>query len=178
MKKLLPFPRQRQIFADDCGADAAACVIAACGQDVREDKVLALGHTSADGTETDGILRTFDYYGIKYHAGCGLQADELLAAIDCGHPVLITLQAYRDSPETDYAGDLADGHYVVVKGYDTQTRRFIIQDPSSWTDMYIGFDELDGRWHDVEAEGNRIEHWGCVVLTPVVYDPAACEHLE
>ena len=126
-------------------------MIAACGQDVREDKVLALGHTSAHGTETDGILRTLDYYAIKYHAGCGLQADELLAAIDCGHPVLITLQAYRDSPEIIYASDEADG----INGEGRPQRRFIIQDPSSWTDMYLDFDELDQRWHDVDARRGR-----------------------
>jgi len=66
-----------------------------------------------------------------------------------GHPVIVLLQAWEESKKTDndWYSDYADGHYVVVNGFDKAN--IYMMDPSTngaWA--YVARNRFAHRWHD------------------------------
>ena len=130
---LLEFPELRQVCSYDCGACSLTSVLTYYGIDAREDQVLKLSGTTEDGANVADILRVLDHHGLAHKAGY-MMAEEVKAAIDRREPVILTLQAYRDSSKP-YHECWKDGHYVVAIGYDGD--RIIFEDPSSFKRTWL-----------------------------------------
>ncbi len=185
-KKILTYPETRQFYAFDCGANALMSMLVYAGVEEREERIAKLaGTTEKEGTSTEGILFCFGYFGLEVSAGEGMTIADIREAIDQGHPVLLTLQAYRDADNmTPYKDDWDDGHYVVAIGYEgdgtAPDGKIILEDPASFHRTFLTDGELDVRWHDSDGAANppRLEHWGCILMTPGVYNPDITERME
>jgi ABC-type bacteriocin/lantibiotic exporter with double-glycine peptidase domain len=195
---ILDFPETRQTFCYDCGANALASVLVYVGVELREDEVMALaGTTKKNGTDVAGILRVLDYFGIPHTPASTI--GEIVAAIDAGHPVLLTLQAYGGS-QAEYVSDWEDGHWVVAIGYEGESgdsshdshdshdpnnpgsiRRIVCEDPSSYTRTWIGAAELLARWHDMDGSGKKskkIRQFGCAVRGTPKFRSSELRHMD
>jgi hypothetical protein len=87
--------------------------------------------------------------------------DQVISEINRGIPVLIPIQAWikNGNPRSlaDWELRRNDGHYAIAIGYDDQ--RMYFEDPAMFGIGYIGFDELEPRWHDYDQNGNRLDHF-------------------
>ena len=170
---IFPFPELRQVTCWDCVASALSAHLAACGIDVREEKILKIARTTPrDGTNTAGILRVHRYYKIPCRAG-SMTPDDLCRAVDRHHPTLLLLQAYRDDPAIPWQDCWDDGHGVTCIGYRGKKprRRFIFEDPSSYVRTWLSERELLLRWHDLDPGNVRLLQWGCETLVRSRYRP-------
>ena|SRR5208282_3719762 len=185
-KKVLTYPETRQVFDYDCGANALMSMLVYCGVEEREERIAKLAGTTKEvGTTTEGILFTFGYFGMEVSAGEGMTTADIREAIDQGHPVMLTLQAYRDADNIEpYKDDWTDGHYVVAIGYEGDgtdpSDRIIFEDPASFHRTYLTDGELNERWHDDNGAANppKLQHWGCILLTPSTYQHDFTERME
>ena len=76
-------------------------------------------------------------------------------------PVILVLQAWTYMRRVDWKHDWIDGHYVVAIGFDEKNISF--EDPSSFVRTFLSFEELDERWHDVDAHNKKLDHIGIIV---------------
>ena len=172
--KILSYPETRQMYNCDCGANALQSTLVYAGVEEREDRIALLAKNTKNGTGTTGVLRVYRYYGLPHLAGQHMTIDDLRAGIDQGFPTIITLQAYRES-NRPYRELQGDGHWVVAIGYDE--RRLIFEDPSSFFRTWLGDEELNERWHDVDR-GNRIQRWGCTLQVCGRYQHDRLDHMD
>lgn len=185
-KKVLIYPETRQVYGYDCGANALMSMLVFAGVEEREERIAKLaGTTEKEGTTTEGILFTFGYFGMEVSAGEGMTVADVREAIDQGHPVLLTLQAYRPADIILPYGELWDqGHYVVAIGYEgdgtAPDDRIIFEDPASFYRTFLTDGELNERWHDDNGAANppKLQHWGCILMTQGVYHPDIMERME
>ena len=169
---LLDFPELRQIYNYDCGACALASVLAYYGIDVREDTIMQIAGTDDDGTPMNGVRTVVYYYGLQSFVVHSI--DDIKHNLDCGRPVILALQAYKES-EQPYNKCWDDGHYVVAIGY--QDDRIYFEDPSSYKRTWLTFTELRDRWHDLEG-GAMIRNWGLTVWGIPQYKRGDSVHME
>jgi ABC-type bacteriocin/lantibiotic exporter with double-glycine peptidase domain len=158
--KILIFPDIKQTYDCDCGAKAAQGILAYYGIDVMEDKIMKIAKTTKAGTSFKGIVKVLTKYGLKSKAE-KLTVAKIKKLIDCGYPVIISIQAWSGKKNTRWKDDWTDGHFVVVIGYDR--RKFYFQDPYSIFKDYLTYAELNERWHDVDTDGKRYFNYGIVV---------------
>ena len=62
--KIIEYPETRQVFNFDCGANALVSLLVFAGIEEREDRIALLAGTTKDGTDTTGVLRVLNYYGL------------------------------------------------------------------------------------------------------------------
>lgn len=98
--------------------------------------------------------------------------------IDNDYPVIILIQAYKDSNKKYTREDYSDGHYVVVIGYDDNN--FAIEDPSLNNKTgYIPFKELDIRWHGIgKTKNEKLDYFGIAIIGKPKYDPTELKKVE
>lgn len=171
LAKLLPFPLFRQSTPNDCGVTATQMILAWAGIDVRADRLREeVGQTEELGTPPQGIMQALDNHAIKYHQGT-MSKTHLKQAIDRGHPVLLVLQAWPEEVPIDWSAFSDHGHYAIAIGYDQNG--VIFADPSSIHRTFLGFEELEQRWHDVGDAGEEYDHFGIEIIAPPdrQYDP-------
>ena len=157
---LLDFPELRQVSNYSCGSNAMQSILGYYGTDIREDELIEKLHTNKEeGTEVKDMTRVAKEFGLKTKPI--KTVEDLQAAIKDGMPVLLTIQAWEDEENTDWENTWDAGHYVVAIGYND--KEIIFEDPSSENRTYLTFDELDKRWHDLDADGSKLEHWGLAV---------------
>jgi hypothetical protein len=157
-----------------------------CGVEEREERIAKLaGTTEKEGTTTEGILFTFGYFGMEVSAGEGMTTADIREAIDQGHPVLLTLQAYRGADVITTYSELWDqGHYVVAIGYEgdgtAPDDKIIFEDPADFHRTFLSDGELNERWHDDNGAANppKLEHWGCILMTPSTYQHDFMSRME
>ena len=82
----------------------------------------ALGTTEEAGTSPDAILAFFEENDVRVIAREKRTTDDLIAALDRGHPVLVCIQAwgvdgYNTQDPSDADTYLAEGHWVICVGY-------------------------------------------------------------
>ena len=171
--KLIPFVELRQVFNYDCGSCAVVCCLASYDINVREDFVIQVAGTSQEGTNTAGIIKVFDYFGLRTRSG-KMTVRDLRHAIDRGFPTIITLQAYGDPK--NYATGYEDGHYVVAIGYSR--RRIYFEDPSAYQRTFLGDQELLSRWHDIDQDNEKVINWGCTILKKTTFRTNHCIHMD
>jgi predicted double-glycine peptidase len=162
---LLHVPNVRQHTTYACGAAALQAVLAYYGHDVRQDTLIEkLGTNEVDGTTYWDIVRVAQEYGLKPTVVAHMTRNRMMAEINRGVPVLIAIQAWiEDGNPRDLAGWAArtdSGHYLIAIGYDNS--RMYFDDPAMFGIGFIGFDELESRWHDYDQKGNRLDHFAII----------------
>jgi predicted double-glycine peptidase len=158
----LPVPLVRQATRYSCGAAALLGVLYYWQKyDGNESSLYRdLGTTEADGTEPAAIARVaHDRFGLAARYRRDVTLADLAAALGRGETVIVDLQAWAGAPR-DWRGDWDDGHYVVLVALDG--RRAYFMDPSTAGGYaFIGREELERRWHDVEGHGaatQKVQH--------------------
>jgi SPP1 gp7 family putative phage head morphogenesis protein len=167
---LIEFPELRQLYNYDCGASALQSVLTYYGYERREDELLKkLNAKNTDifdnGVYVKDIVKVSESEeNIKAEVKRGLEPKELTPYIKNNQPVIVLLQAWRDSKSPkEWATDYTDGHYVVAIGYEKD--KIIFEDPSSYTRCFISFSELKERWHAINDDGEKDPVSLCIVFT-------------
>ena len=175
--KILDFPALRQACDWDCGATAIQSVLAYYGIDIRGEAVIRFsGATKDRGTPIVGMERIVKNYGLSFKAG-KMTADEIRKYIDGGIPVVLALLAWSKEKIMEWENDWDDGHFVVAIGYDKY--KIFFEDPSVFSRTYLTYSELEQRWHDMDIDGNRYDHWGMAVFgREPSYDLSNAQHME
>ena len=121
---ILPnFPRSIQFDYYSCGAKSVYCILRYYDRQCTPESVEQQLHTDENGTDVSDIKRVFERYHLKCRTLRKPGLRELKAAIDNGHPVLITLYDFE--------------HYVVFVGY-SPTHVFIINSSLDFTSDGVG----------------------------------------
>lgn len=159
LESLLNLPDEIQSTPYSCGA---ACVVSVARYfgiepDSEEEAIQQLGSTPADGTHPESIIDVLQDHGLDVESHEGMSLDDLRDSIDRGCPVIVPIQAYTDDCSIE---DNDDGHYVVVIGFEDEQVQ--LMDPvKGHVEMDCGL--LDACWHDEDAEGNVLDHYGISV---------------
>ncbi len=126
-----------------------------------------LGTNEEAGTPPGSIVSFFEENSVTVTAKENRTAQELVSALDQGHPVLLCIQAWAaDGYNTQNPDDadtyLAEGHWVVCVGYQKQEPGYIFyfNDPACVGYCMMNEQDLDSRWIDMDAEGNVYDHYG------------------
>jgi ABC-type bacteriocin/lantibiotic exporter with double-glycine peptidase domain len=158
--KILEYPELRQVYTYDCGANALQSALTYYGYDMREDEIMKEAGTTDKGSTSAGLKKTLTHFNIPFIDG-KFTVDDLKIHIDNKWPTIMPIQAYPENPEDwDYSKDWEDGHWVTAIGYSTIG--VIFEDPSSTKRTFISFENLEKRWHDIDEEGTKLEHYGIV----------------
>jgi len=147
--KILTFPKFRQTYDYDCGAQVLESIFAYYGKDIREEKIMKYAKTDSDhGTRVSMMLKTIKKYKFKSVAK-KMQIKDLKYYIDKKIPIILLVQAWAGRKKVKWRKDWKDGHYVVAIGYDN--KKIYFADPSSIFVTYLTYKELMNRWHDKET---------------------------
>ena len=160
IKVKLPDVRQETNYS--CGASAFQAIAEMYGVGPQEESWYrdALDTDPEEGTAPENIRELADQLGLQSVAKQGMTSADLKQWLDQGIPVLILIQAWGN-PD-GYSGT-NDGHYVVAIGYTDDD--LIVEDPSlRLTRGFIGWEDLDARWHDAAVDGTAYDHWGMAVV--------------
>jgi len=158
---LKEFPNLRQTYNYDCGAQALQSVLAYYGIDIREGEIIRVAKTTKKyGTTSHNLALAIEHYGLKYDMR-ERTIDEVKDLISQNVPVILSLQAWTEDPDVDWKNDWNDGHYAVAIGYDD--KKIIFEDPSNFQRAYLSYEELEDRWHDKDADGEKYDHLGIAV---------------
>ena len=158
--KLLKFPELRQSFDWDCGASVIQSVLVYYGIDIPEEALIKLAGTTKCGTPITKIKATFKKYGLNFKAG-KMTVDDIKKYLDKKIPVILLVQAWSGKKKINYVQDWADGHYAVAIGYDS--KKIYFEDPWTVKRTFLTFEDLEKRWHDIDAEGKKHINWGLAV---------------
>ena len=114
--------------------------------------------------------------------------NNLTAALDKGHPVLMCIQAWAASDDgynTENPDDedtyLTEGHWVICVGYKKLDSgyTFYFNDPACVGYCLMSEEELDDRWIDMDTGGNIYNHYGIEINeTGQDYNPKGVYHLD
>ncbi len=159
--KIIVLPQLRQTYCYDCGANALQSVLVYYGIEVREDCLIKLTGTSKEGTSIKGIIKVAEKYGLKTESK-QMTIDDIKWYIKKDVPVIIALQAWTEKEKVDWENDWVDGHWVVAIGYTKD--KIIFEDPSSFVRVYLKYEELEKRWHDVDTNGKKYFHHGIAIF--------------
>ena len=114
--------------------------------------------------------------------------NNLTAALDKGHPVLMCIQAWAASDDgynTENPDDedtyLTEGHWVICVGYKKLDSgyTFYFNDPACVGYCLMSEEELDDRWIDMDTGGNIYNHYGIEINeTGQDYNSKGVYHLD
>jgi predicted double-glycine peptidase len=156
--KLMQFPELRQAWDFDCGISCFQGVLFYYGFNVREaDLVQELNVDPEIGVEPSTLINTAKRYGLKAFAKENMTIEDLKRNIDNGIPTLLIVQAWPDEP-VDWENEYEWSHYVVAIGYDE--RNIYFEDPASIIRAWLGFEELNKRWHTYVDQERKAQHYG------------------
>jgi predicted double-glycine peptidase len=147
---LIHIPITRQATNYTCGAAAVGSILHWLDPqlDFSEDHLAAeMKSHRVHGTSIANIERYVRRLGLVVDWRNGWTMDSLEQSVKAGIPVLVLIQAYRESDEVDWSTDWDDGHFVVVNGLDE--RNVYMMDPSQRGNYtFIPRAEFLARWHD------------------------------
>jgi predicted double-glycine peptidase len=170
----VPLPDTRQGEDYSCGASALQAISGyfGVGPEEEEDYVRDLKMDTRVGSHPFQIIRAAERYGLRVSEKERMTVNEVKVYLDRGKPVMLMIQAWRDSEtEKSYAKEWDEGHWVVAIGYDRAGMYF--EDPSlAAIRGFIPYTELEERWHDTGPKNKRIEHYGLAVWRPHMLRPA------
>ena len=146
----------------------------------------ALGTTEEAGTSPDAILAFFEENGVRVIAREKRTTDDLIAALDRGHPVLVCIQAwgadgYNTQDPSDADTYLAEGHWVICVGYQKKIdgNVFYFNDPACVGYGLMRDEDFNRRWIDMDAAGTIYDHYGIEIdESGSAYDPQGVFELE
>ena len=169
----VPLPDTRQGEDYSCGASAPQAISGyfGVGPEEEEDYVRDLKMDTKVGSHPFQIIRAAKKYGLRVSEKERMTVNEVKAYLDRGKPVMLMIQAWRDSEtEVTYVGEWREGHWVVAIGYDRAGLYF--EDPSlAAIRGFIPFVELEERWHDTGPKNRRMEHYGLAIWKPRMLRP-------
>lgn len=160
-----PLPSASQELHFTCGPSALRAVLMYFGyKHVSEEQLVK--ETGADpdmGTPPDMLISVARKYGLNAKEKENMSIEELKSFLDKRIPVIICMQAWGDEDEKkhiDYRDVWTEGHYAVAVGYDD--RNVYFEDPAIKDGKRgaLSYQDLEYRWHDQEAGGKRLEHYG------------------
>ena len=161
--KLLDFPKLRQTYEYDCGANALQAVLAYYGIELSEEILMKDAKTNPKkGTTIKGILKTLDEFKLKYESK-RMTIKDIQNYLDKKIPVLILLSAYNEF------------HWVVAIGYDKN--KIFFDDPSSFERTFLEDKELEKKWHAKEGKKEIYNHGIAVFGKKPVYDSKKIIHM-
>jgi predicted double-glycine peptidase len=170
----VPLPDTRQGEDYSCGASALQAISGyfGVGPEEEEDYVRDLKMDTRVGSHPFQIIRAAKKYGLRVFGKEFMTIEEVKTFLDRGKPVMLMIQAWRDSEtEKNYAKEWDEGHWVVAIGYDRAGMYF--EDPSlAAIRGFIPYAELEERWHDTGPKNRRMEHYGLAVWRPRMLRPA------
>ena len=153
--KVLNLPDVRQATGYTCGASSLQAVLFYYGYEYPEGVLAAYASSNEwSGTSPDCFEQAIE----KVNAECssnftvqvkqGSTISDIEALIDQETPVIVDIQAWKDSDDTTAWTDTwENGHYVVVIGYDSDN--LYLEDPLLINSIgVIPQDEFVDRWHD------------------------------
>lgn len=147
-----------------------------------------LSTTDEAGTPPINILCFFDDNNVEYNTHEDMTLQNLTAALDAGHPLMMPLQAWssaddgsfntqnRDEPETY----LIEGHWVICVGYKKtgSSYRFYFNDPASVGYCYLDQDEFEQRWIDMAYDGEIFNRYAIEITSTSSYLPDGAFHMD
>ncbi len=175
---ILEFPNFVQPNPYSCGVASALSILRYYGiEDERERKLeKTLKTTPKNGTHLIHIMKLFTHRGLTIDAGKMTIAD-VEKYIDKGIPVLVMIQARSNKKKIDYAKTRAEGHYVVVIGYNKEYLFF--DDPVLKSVGYMTKKEFVSRWHDKDNKDEVYVNYGVAVYgKKPKYDPQYVEGIQ
>ena len=144
-----------------------------------------LGTTEEVGTPPESIAGYLEANNVSILAKASRTTQDLRDALDQGHPILLCLQAWGDSYNTQDPSDtdtyLAEGHWVLCVGYQRQKDGtvFYFNDPACVGHTLMREDDLDARWIDMDTAGNIYDHYGIEIAEAgTSYSPSGAFYLE
>ena len=147
-----------------------------------------LGTTPEKGTPPDTIMEYFTENGVAFATSEHWSCEDLRAALDAGHPVMMALQAWSSADDGSYNVDdpantgtyLAEGHWVICVGYcdDQVEPYFIFNDPACVGHTLLYADELDERWIDMDGECIVYDHFGIEITQDTKFDADGLFHMD
>lgn len=148
----------------------------------------ALGTGEETGTPPENIIGYFEENEISITAKEKRTINNLTAALDKGHPVLMCIQAWAASDDgynTENPDDedtyLTEGHWVICVGYKKLDSgyTFYFNDPACVGYCLMSEEELDDRWIDMDTGGNIYNHYGIEINeTGRDYNSKGVYHLD
>lgn len=164
----------RQSTPYTCGVAALQSILAYYGYSIRGDLLSKeVNCTPEFGTPYRDMKRYVETKGLNCDPILNMTIQQLESNIDNKIPIIVAIQAWSDKNETkDWRDRWADGHYVVVIGYDDKNYYFM--DPSTLGKYtYIEKTEFLDRWHDIDQTDEKVIHFGLVITGHhnVVYNP-------
>jgi uncharacterized protein len=151
MKQFRLLTRTRQITEYSCGACALQAVLSYWGQDVDEEVLMKVLHTtSEEGTYPEDIVRGARALGFEAEAKDKLTLDEVEQFTANGDPMIALAQVWRSESNSPGAvsDDWDNGHYIVVLGVDRDHVYF--QDPyARMSKAFVPRKMFVEHWHQV-----------------------------
>lgn len=167
--KVIDFPKVRQSTSFSCGAAAVQAVLAYYEDDMpREGEVMKWLKTVPVeimniGTAIQTIVSFFLGRNYLVDHQEFMDIETLLSYINKEIPVIVLVQSWAENRPKDYTFTYDDGHYIVAIGYDKTRRIMYFEDPSLEAKGFLLFDELNRRWHAIDENGKKVEHYGIAV---------------
>jgi predicted double-glycine peptidase len=176
--KIIDYPGFRQSTKYSCGVATVQSALVYCfgsKYDMPESELFdKLKVTESGGVDPDKIMSFLKSRGLNVSSNI-LTVDDLKENVNKKIPTIICIQAW--GKQKDYSKVYKEGHYVTVIGYNSDG--FILEDPSiSARYGFIGYDDLDERWHDVDKKGNKYDHLGIIINCKKKYSPEKMEVVE
>lgn len=159
--KTIILPQLRQTYNYDCGAKALQSVLTYYGIKLREDYIIKSTGTSKSGTTIKKLIKVAADNGLKTNSR-QMTINDIKEYIKKDVPVILVLQAWTKKKKVDWENDWTDGHYVVAIGYTKD--KIFFEDTSSFERTYLKYDELNKRWHDVDAGEKKYFHHGIAIF--------------
>jgi predicted double-glycine peptidase len=160
----IDLPNVMQLEDYTCGVAAllSVCAYFGVGPDAEWELEARMG-IDAEGTDPAHIVRAARGLGLAVREYRPMSNEQLLACVAARRPVLVMLQAWREPRPRSYRRIWDDGHWVVAIGYDGAGVYF--EDPSLHSARgFIGYRELDERWHDIEGrDRHQVERYGVAI---------------
>lgn len=117
--KMLVVPYFKQETDASCAAASLRMLFGYYGLSIDESEIRSFANTTKEGTSREEIIDALEEYDFWYVDGVEGKIDDITAAIDKGHPILVDWYLW---PERE-------GHYSVIYGYGQKT--LYINDPSN-----------------------------------------------
>jgi predicted double-glycine peptidase len=168
----LPVPDVVQHTGYTCGPSALLAVCTYFGIPTSEEELAEFADTTPAGTGPDELAKAARAVGLGAEVREDMSTDDLKAALDDGHPVLVALQAWHPqegATEHDYGDEWGDGHWVVATAVKGNVALF--EDPSVRGRVLLTLNELDERWHDIDS-GKERQGIGIVFTSDIHEEPA------
>lgn len=174
----MPYPFKRQVYSYDCGASCMETVLTYFGYDEREDNIMKIAGTdNKKGTSIEGLMKVAKKFGLKYKARENMTIDDVKKCINRRRPCITPIQAWISNKKKNWEDDWLHGHYVVPIGYDNKNIYF--EDPASDHRTFLSYEEMERRWHDKNAAGNKLIHFGIMFYgKPERFDEHEMIHMD